>query len=194
LPLAALAAPSPASGRPLLTEAAGHNPVGFFAALVRCLLPPLFALLDLGVALEAHGQNTLVVLRAGRPVRLLYRDIGGVRLHPGRLRRAGVEPPDLHGALRTDDPEELRTKLVAAVLSTVVGELVAVLGREYGTEPGVLWRIVAGTVRAARLDRTDAAALFGPYLPVKALTAMRLAGQPLDDIWARVPNPLAGLR
>jgi hypothetical protein len=80
----------------------------------------------------------------------------------------------------------------------VVGELVAVLGREYGTDPAVLWRIVAGTARAtyARLDGAgdDAAALFGPRLPAKALTAMRLSADPLDDVWAPIPNPLAGLR
>jgi staphyloferrin A synthase len=198
LPLAALAAPSPASGRPLYTEAAGDNPVGFFAALVRLALPPLLRLLHSGVALEAHGQNTLVVLRDGRPVRLLYRDVGGVRLHPGRLRRAGVDPPALHGALRTDDAAQLRAKLFAALLSTVVGELVALLGREYGTDPVPLWRIVAGTARAtyAGLARSaeDAGALFGPYLPTKALTAMRLSARPLDDVWAPLPNPMAGQR
>jgi staphyloferrin A synthase len=198
VPLAALAAPSPASGRPLVTEVAGGNPTGWFAALVHRMLPPLLRLLHFGVAMEAHGQNTLVVLRDGRPARLLYRDVGGVRLHPGRLRRAGVDPPALHGALRTDDPAELHAKLFAAVLSTVVGELVAVLGREYGLAPDPLWRIVAASARAAyaRMDGAgpDAAALFGPYLPVKALTAMRLSTEPLEDVWARLSNPLAGLR
>ena len=28
---------------------------------------------------------------------------------------------------------------------------------------------------------------------MKATTAMRLAADPLDDVWAAVPNPLAGL-
>lgn len=198
LPFAALAAPSPASGRPLFTEAARGNPVGLFAALVHRLLPPLLHLLHSGVALEAHGQNTLVVLRRGRPVRLLYRDVGGLRLHPGRLRRAGVAQPPLHGALRTDDPGQLRATLFAATLSTVLGELVALLGREYGIEPYGLWRIVAARARAtyAALPgaRDDAAALFAPRLPVKALTAMRLSGRPLDELWAWQPNPLAGLR
>jgi hypothetical protein len=35
-------------------------------------LPPMLTLLSRGIALEAHGQNTLVVLRDGRPVRVLY--------------------------------------------------------------------------------------------------------------------------
>jgi staphyloferrin A synthase len=198
LPLAALGAPSPASGRPLLTELAGAAPLGFLRALVQVLLPPLLRLLHLGVGLEAHGQNTLVAVRAGRPVRLLYRDVGGVRLHPGRLRRAGIQAPVLHGVLRTDDPDDLRAKVFGSAVATVLGEVIALLHQAYGTDPAAAWRVVAATARAvyARLPaaRPDATALFGPCLPVKALTAMRLAGDPVEDVWAQIPNPLAGQR
>ena len=71
------------------------------------------------MALEAHGQNTLVVLRDGRPVRILYRDLGGVRVSPARLRAAGVEAPPLLGDLPSDDPDVLRTKLAAAAVAVV---------------------------------------------------------------------------
>ena len=201
LPLAALSAPSPATGRALVTEAvdAGYpgDPLGFAADLVHLLLPPLLRLLHLGVALEAHGQNTLVGLRSGRPVRLYYRDFGGVRLSPARLAAAGVPAPPLHGDLTCDEPERLRTKLFAAVLATVVAELAATLAREFGTAPDAVWDQVATAARAtyAGLPRSaapDADALFGSALPVKAMTAMRLARQPLDDIWTPLPNPLAG--
>jgi siderophore synthetase component len=203
LPLAALSAPSPGSGRPLVVEAVGTgyrgDPLGFAADLVALLLPPLLRLLHLGVALEAHGQNTLVGLRAGRPVRLYYRDFGGVRLSAARLAEAGVRVPALHGDLPADDPRELRTKLFAAVLATVVAELAATLRREFGTDPDAVWELGA---RAARdtyaglpaAAGPDAEALFGADLPVKAMTAMRLAEQPLTDLWTQLPNPLAGRR
>jgi len=140
-----------------------------------------------GAALEAHGQNTLVLLDDGRPVRLYYRDVGGVRLSPARL---GDAAPPLHGDLATDDPEALRTKLFAA-LAVVLGELAATLSAEYGTDPAVVW---APAAQVARETATaDAAALFDPALPVKATTAMRLADDPLTDIWTTVPNPMAGL-
>jgi siderophore synthetase component len=191
MPLAALAAPSPASGRPLLAEAvdAGYqgDALGFAGDLARLLLPPLLRLLHLGVALEAHGQNTLVGLRDGRPVRVYYRDFGGVRLSPARLAAAGVATPKLHGDLATDDPGELRTKLFAAVVATVLAELAATLERGYGTDPDAVWRLVAAA-------GPDADALFGPDLPVKAMTAMRLSDQPLTDVWTPLPNPLAGRR
>ncbi len=207
LPLAALTARSPVDGRPLAVGAVRLGYAGaaraFLADLARVLVPPLLRLLCIGVALEAHGQNTLIGLRAGRPVRLLYRDLGGVRLHPRRLARHGVQVPPLRGDLVTHDPELLRTKLFAALISTALGELVAVLGRECGEPAEALWGEVAQVVRASSPAigggddaeaRADTAALFADRLPVKAMTAMRLAAEPLDEVWAALPNPLAGLR
>jgi len=159
----------------------------FLGLLGGVLFAPLMTLLARGVALEAHGQNTLVVLRDGRPVRILYRDLGGVRVSPARLRAAGVEPPELHGDLPSDDPAALRAKLAAAAFGTVAAELIAALARRRGAEVGRLWGIVAAAVRGA----PDAPHLLRDPLPIKATTAMRLAAHPLDDIWAHVDNPMA---
>jgi siderophore synthetase component len=89
----------------------------------------------------------------------------------------------------------LRTKLFAAVY-VVLRELADTLAAAYGTEPDAFWRLVAGVVRewAEGSGSVDVDALFGPTLPIKATTAMRLAANPIEDLWAAVPNPLAGLR
>jgi siderophore synthetase component len=155
------------------------------------LLPPLLRLLEVGIGLEAHGQNVLATVRGGRLDRLLYRDLGGVRVSPRRLAAHGIEAPRLLGDLSTDDPVTLRTKVFAAAVATVLAELVAVLGRELGTDEGKAWHRVAGVVRG--MPGPDAAALFGATLPLKATTAMRLAANPVEDIWIDVPNPMAGL-
>jgi siderophore synthetase component len=173
VPLAALAA-AVRGGHPL------PDPLGFFTALAGVLLTPLLHLLRRGVALEAHGQNALVVLRDGHPHRLLYRDFGGVRISPATLRAHGVDPPPLHGDLVTDDPAALRAKLLAAAVSGALAEQVAAFSRAYGIPPELLWS------RAARPELRE-----GP-LPVKATTAMRLATDPLTDVWAPLPNPMAG--
>lgn len=199
VPLAALAAPSPADGRPLITEATalgyGGDPVAFLTDLVRLLLPPLLVLLHRGAALEAHGQNTLVVLRDGRCRRVLYRDFGGVRISPARLRAYGVDPPHLHGDLATDDPGELRTTLAAALLSGATGEVVGTLARTHGVQPARLWAVVAARIRDTYRELPhaggDAAALLHDSLPVKATTAMRLADDPLRPLWAVWDNPMA---
>jgi siderophore synthetase component len=172
----------------LIARAARADPYGWFAGLAAILWGPLVTVLDRGVALEAHGQNTLVVLRHGRPARIAYRDLGGVRVSARRLRAAGVEPPTLLGDLPSDDPQVLRTKLAASALGTVAAELITVLGRQ-GADPGRLWAMVAQSIRGAGTG--DVAALLGEPLPIKATTAMRLARDPLDDIWATIDNPLA---
>jgi staphyloferrin A synthase len=200
IPLAALAAPSPSDGRPLAVEAVtlgyGGDPLGYFTDLCQIVLPPLLTLLHAGVALEAHGQNTLVGLRGGRLTGLLYRDVGGVRISPSRLRAYGVDPPPLHGDVRSDDPAVLRIKLFAAVVSGALAEQVALLDREYGISRDKLWAQAAKTARDTyrRLPDAggDAEALFDDTVPVKATTAMRLAADPLEDIWTWLPNPLAG--
>lgn len=199
LPLAALAAPSPTDGRPLIREAVtlgyGGHPGGFLADLAALLLPPLLTLLHRGVALEAHGQNLLVTLQHGRPTGLSYRDVGGLRVSPERLRRHHFDPPRLHGDIISDDPNELRAKALASGVTLALGEPVAVLSREYGLDPQQLWRIVRDRAEQVYLNLppssgADAKALLTDPLPVKATTAMRLSSHPIDDIWARIDNPL----
>lgn len=200
LPVAALAAPSPADGRPLIREAVtlgyGGHPGGFLADLAGLLVPVLLTLLHRGVALEAHGQNLLLTLTHGRPTGLSYRDIGGLRLSPARLRRHGVDVPALHGDLASDDPAELRGKALGSGIAVALGEPIAVLSREYGVDPAMLWRLVRDRVEQTYDNlppsaAADARSVLGDPLPLKATTAMRLADAPLDDVWAQLPNPLA---
>ncbi|MER7279446.1 IucA/IucC family siderophore biosynthesis protein [Dactylosporangium sp. NPDC000244] len=156
---------------------------GFFRDLVGLLLPPLLELLERGVGLEAHGQNTLVEVAAGRPVRVYYRDLGGIHVHPGRLARAGHAMPPLVGALPTGDARALRTKVLASAFATVLSSLVAALGDEG------LWGYVA-EVAGRCVSAEDRRAVLEEDWPLKATTAMRLAADPLEDRWCPVPNPL----
>ena len=91
LPLAALAA----SPRCWPRRGPGRTRTACFGDLAAMLLlPPVTGCCTCGVALEAHGQNTAGVLRDGRPVRLLYRDFGGVRVSPaGWPAPASSAPP-----------------------------------------------------------------------------------------------------
>ena len=141
-------------------------------------------LLDLGVALEAHGQNLLVVLSSvGAPVRLVYRDLADIRVSPARLARHGIAVPELTGRIVTDDESVLRGKLFG---SLVAGTLAATAG-----SATALHGALSTAVRD--LPRTpDLTALLRQPLPAKALTLMRLSPGRPGDIWTRLPNPLAG--
>ncbi|MFI8242939.1 IucA/IucC family protein [Streptomyces sp. NPDC085866] len=170
------------------------DPVRWLTDLAELVLPPALTLLSMGVALEAHGQNTLVVLREGRPVRVLYRDLDGVRVSPRRLARCGFALPPLLGTRAGDDVDALHTKLFGGLISGVFSELVDVLTRTRAADLRASWGAVAEVGRrvyAGLPDHEDAAAFLGDTMPLKATVAMRLAENPGKAQWTSVPNPLA---
>jgi siderophore synthetase component len=174
--------------------AVSGDPVRWLADFAGLVLPPALTLLSMGVALEAHGQNTLVVLRGGRPVRVLYRDLDGVRVSPRRLAPCGFTLPPLIGTRAGDDVEALHTKLFGGLISGVFSELVDVLTRTREADPRALWDAVAEVGRrvyAGLPNPEDAAAFFGDTMPLKATIAMRLSENPGKAQWTSVPNPLA---
>ncbi|KAA0941567.1 IucA/IucC family protein, partial [Streptomyces apricus] len=160
------------------------QPPHWIARFSRLALTVGLRLLDLGVALEAHGQNLLVVLSpAGDPVRLVYRDLADIRISPARLARHGIPAPELTGRIVTDDEAVLRSKLFG---SLVAGALAATAG-----STAALREALAAAVRD--LPRTpDLAALLHEPVPAKALTLMRLSPERPGDLWARLPHPLTG--
>ncbi|MGW6014151.1 IucA/IucC family protein [Streptomyces sp. NPDC055210] len=169
---------------PVAALAAGVLPRSprWLAEFSRLALTVGLRLLDLGVALEAHGQNLLVVLSpAGDPVRLVYRDLADIRISPARLARHGIPAPDLTGRIVTDDESVLRSKLFG---SLVAGTLAATAG-----SAPALREALSTAVRD--LPRTpDLTALLEQPLPAKALTLMRLSPERPGDLWAQLPNPL----
>lgn len=154
----------------------------WLAGFTRLALRVGLRLLELGVALEAHGQNFLVVLSPdGTPRRLVYRDLADIRISPARLTRHGIKSPELTGRLVTDDETALRRKLFG---SLVAGALAATAG----SGPAL-----ATALEAAVRDLPsgpDLTALREAPLPTKALTLMRLSPATPGDQWTTLPNPL----
>ncbi|MEV1076837.1 IucA/IucC family protein [Streptomyces sp. NPDC050211] len=154
----------------------------WLADFARLALTVGLRLLELGVALEAHGQNLLVVLSpTGAPLRLVYRDLADIRISPARLARHGIPLPELTGRVVTDDETTLRRKLFG---SLVAGALAGTAGS------GTALRAALETA-VRDLPRTpDLVALLEEPLPTKALTLMRLSPGTPGDQWAELPNPL----
>ncbi|MDJ0379980.1 IucA/IucC family siderophore biosynthesis protein [Streptomyces sp. G-G2] len=145
------------------------------AAFARLALSVCLRVLDLGVALEAHGQNLLVVLSpAGEPLRLVYRDLADIRISPARLARHGIAAPPLVGRLVTDDEDLLRRKLFGSLVTGALGALA-------GSAEALGEDLAAA---APALERTpDTLALLTEPLPAKALTLMRLSPDVPGDQW-----------
>lgn len=154
----------------------------WMAEFTRLSLTVCLRLLDLGVALEAHGQNLLVVLSpTGTPLRLVYRDLADIRVSPARLARHGIPVPDLAGRIVTDDETTLRRKLFGALVG-------GALGATAGSTAAL--REALETVVPDLPHTPDLAALRNEPLPTKALTLMRLSPETPGDSWAQLPNPL----
>jgi DNA polymerase-3 subunit chi len=166
----------------LPTTALPRDPA-WLADFTRLALTVGLRLLELGVALEAHGQNLLVVLSAtGAPLRLVYRDLADIRVSPARLAAHGVVLPEgMPGRILTDDVTALRRKLFG---SLVAGALAGTAGSG---------RALGAALEAAVPDLPrgpDLAALTDEPLPTKALTLMRLSPGAPGDQWTALPNPL----
>ncbi|MFJ6368818.1 MULTISPECIES: IucA/IucC family protein [Streptomyces] len=171
LPVAALASFGPARS------------TAWRAEFARLALSVCLRVLELGVALEAHGQNLLVVVSAdGAPLRLVYRDLADIRISPVRLAQHGLPVPPLSGRLVTDDVSVLRRKLFGSLLTGALGATAGSAGA-----------FAEALAEVAALPATsDTGALLTGPLPTKALTLMRLSPGVPGDQWAELPNPLVG--
>jgi siderophore synthetase component len=209
----ALYATSPVTGRSVLADLAEQYRAGYAAApdqaalallaeYAALFMPVILILLvKYGIGLEAHLQNTLVVFRNGRPVRLLLRDFAGLRLNPARLAAAGVsyEPyPD--SITVADDIAQVRVKVFYASLQANLAEIITRLVADFDLEEDACWllvwreaerafaRLAADPALVERV-RADRAALYAPGLGQKAFTRMRLEPW-AGDIYREMPNPL----
>lgn len=170
------------------------------------LVPALLRLfVGYGIALEAHLQNTLVVVDAGRPIGFRVRDLGGIRLHRERLRRAGYAPGfDAESFVITDDLDEARGKLVHALVHAQLAHLFE-LADDLGLPESRSWARLATTIdallhrwasdpaepehlrEAASLERER---LFEPRVRAKALLRMRLSERFSDYEYTWVDNAI----
>lgn len=211
----ALYAESPVTGKPVLIEVleayAQNTGVGslreaagpFLARYTSLLLPGVLTLLTrYGIALEGHMQNCIPVFEAGIPVRMHFRDWGGVRIHRARLDAAGLRADFQEGSITlSDDLSEVRNKAFYTVIQSHLAEIVLQLVRHAEAEESDLWAIV-GTIGREALARlkadprlttaaqADEGALFAETVETKALTRMRLSEE-AGYCYASVPNPLA---
>lgn len=209
LPVGALFAESPLNGRPLATdlvsESFGDHAQGaesFFrcycAVTLTAMLGPY---LLYGIAFEAHQQNSFVMVDdQHRPVQLLVRDFGDLRVHAPTMRQAGLELAAYRaGHTLFEADQQPRDKLLHAFMLCHLGEMALLLSRAYHHPEAHFWAILrAETERVFEhlRPRTDAqrwqierrALLEGDW-PAKSFLRMRLADS-AEDAVGRMPNPL----
>lgn len=197
-------------GERLLRELAAGYPgdqrarlAAFFADYLELLVPPLLRLLTgHGVALEAHLQNTLLV-HAGCPRGFIVRDLGGVRLHRGRLAAAGHAPALAADSFTiTGDLAEAQGKLMHTLVHAHLAAVIGWIDDAGGPEPATLWPAVRRICQRC-LDRwqiepaltracaDDRAFFFSDRCRSKALLSMRIDERVSDYAYTEVANALA---
>lgn len=174
-PLLAAALAEGYPGSPLEATA---DPVGWWRAYLRQVVPPVLHLFARhGVVLEAHLQNTLVAVdAAGVPAQALFRDAEGVKLLPD---------PDREAAWQ---------RLVYCLVVNHLTEVAGALAESHPEAAGSLWPAARAEFR--RFDAAHglpeiAALLAAPTLPAKTNLLLRWTrADGADARYLPLPNPL----
>ena len=208
VPLASLFSHSPISGCYLLTEiinSSNLSPLQYFRNYCQCVLAgQLHLLLCYGVALESHQQNTLVTFADHRPVALVIRDLGGIRIctHPFF---DDVPKPVFHpeSSINTDSLEEICNKFIHGNLLSNLACWISSLSIHYKIPEKSLWQIVHQQIKTG-LDNCKGKInshilyyfqqqLLTHSWQHKSLLSMRLNQGNPSDIYTTISNPLSEL-
>jgi len=175
----------------------------FFSEYVSIALPGFLTLMvKYGIGLEGHLQNSVIVFKEGRPVRMLFRDWGGARIYRNRLQQHQVQVQFYPGSVTvTESLKEMHNKVFYTVFQNHCGELILQVCKHIGLGEGELWQEVYRICEKvfnqleslppyAESVRMDRKALYQAEVDHKALTKMRLEPEGKDYSYAVVPNPL----
>ncbi|KJE29156.1 iucA / IucC family protein [Geobacillus kaustophilus] len=212
----ALYASSPFSGQPIINDiieayakgigrpSSQETALSFLHEYVGIAVRGFLTLLvKYGIGLEGHLQNTVPVFRQGKPMKLLFRDWGGIRLYRPRLERQGfnidVRPDSI---TITDDLREAQNKVFYTVFQNQLGEIIRHISRQWGIAEEQCWicvrrqcdEVFAKLAKDPNLKRAvheDRQALYRPHIDHKALAKMRLQPKAKTYCFVSVPNPLA---
>nr|WP_230416543.1 IucA/IucC family protein [Micromonospora tarapacensis] len=171
------------------------DPFDWWRAYVDLLVPTVLRLWLLhGVVHEAHLQNVLVVLDPdGRPVRLLLRDLEGLKLDTGRL---SGWPDRVPRQVAYTSAQAARRVTYCLFVNHLAGLAGALADAHPGSEAR-LWRRVRRAVEATYAQLGEPAELAplldGAPLAAKANLLVRWRRAPDQQApYVAVPNPLGG--
>jgi siderophore synthetase component len=175
----------------------------FFKKYITVVLSGVIPLMTkYGIGLEGHLQNTLIVLKEWEPVKVLIRDLGGVRIDQQRLERKGFKGSYFPGSVTINEDEAgMQNKVIHTVFQSHIGELTYHLAKKYQVNESIFWEIVKDICTTIFLElekdesikrnvERDRTALFRETVQTKALTLMRLTDDVTDYAFIDLPNPL----
>jgi siderophore synthetase component len=180
------------------------NTLAFFQRYLAIAVPALLGLYLLyGIALEAHQQNSFIVMgKDGQPERLLIQDFDGIDIDRAALEERGFTVQqfgDYPAPFKASD--DVRVQLLHASFMCHIGELALLCAREWDMPDHLFWdafhtAVVQcfDTVRprmAASRWSTERHAILEADWPARSLLRMKLSESPREII-CLLSNPLRG--
>ncbi|MCJ1749193.1 siderophore biosynthesis protein, IucA/IucC family [Mammaliicoccus sciuri] len=141
-------------------------------------------LLEEGISLEAHMQNSTVIIKDGMPISIYIRDFGGVRLY-----ERNIDIDDSTGLI-TDSFEDLLSVFSHAVLYNHLFQLIQVLAT-YGYDSTKGYQIIRNMIADHHVHSApDINILKQPTFNIKSLLKMRIFSEGYDYQYTNINNPL----
>ncbi len=177
----------------------------WFAAYLDCALVPALALYDkVGIALEAHQQNSLLDVSTGLPSCYFFRDNQGYYIAESRLDALAKLEPSLRDIDALCFPEaEINQRFCYYLIVNQIFSVISRLGRDGFADESVLVAQLRQCLQDAASISTGPAASFidfllnTPELSAKANLLTRvhdvdeLQAEDEKAVYVRLPNPIA---
>jgi D-ornithine---citrate ligase len=175
----------------------------FITEYASIVIPGVLTLLvKYGIGLEGHLQNSVIVFKNGIPVRMLFRDWGGIRIYKDRLEQQQIQVNFYPGSITlTNHLKEVHNKVFYTVFQNHFGELILQACKTFGLSEKELWKEIHSICHHVfeQLESyppfvenviSDRNALYESNVEHKALAKMRLEPEQKGYSYAIVPNPL----
>lgn len=206
IPVATLFATSAISQLPLLIEiieASKIEPEMYLIDYCKCVLQcQLHLLLKYGVALEAQQQNTLVIFQHNRPIGLVIRDLGGIKLcfnsHYDKVPKPNLHPDSTISCYELGDV--FNTFIYGNFLSNLT-PAINCLHAAYGLSPKKIWSLIRQIINEllqnfrkemnSLIYQRFQQHLFSLPWPHKSLLTMRLNQNQDNLVFFSLDNPLS---
>lgn len=167
LPMAALATPLPGSRRHFFDDWLAYRQLAadaqgvetLFAELCRCFFDINFRLFRLGMLGEIHGQNAVLVWKAGEAHGVLLRDHDSLRIHVPTLEQHGMQDPVYRikqghaNTLYHDRLDDLLFWLQTLGIQVNLRAIIDTLADTYALSAARLWQVMQTEINDA-IDRT----------------------------------------
>lgn len=173
--------------------------VRFFTSYVSLICNDVIKLLSVyGIALEAHLQNSIIVLNNFCPTKIIIRDAEAINICLDRL-KVNFENnsffPDSWNVL--DGPKDCQKVIMHSLIHSNIGQLIFHISQKYYVKENLLWNIAKEELKKIFKNinlssgEEDKSYLFEPYAYVKSLLKMKLENRGGNEfLYTKCDNPL----